>query len=31
MEAVCADYSPVVITRGKKDAVVMISLDDYES
>ena len=31
MDGVCDDHSPVMITRGKKNAVVMISLDDYES
>ena len=31
MDGVCNDHDPVIITRGKKSAVVMISLDDYES
>lgn len=32
MDEVCADHSPVVITRGKSGpAVVMISLEDYQS
>ena len=28
---VCEDHAPVVITKRRKDAVVMISLEDYES
>jgi len=28
---VCKDHDPVIITRKREDAVVMISLDDYES
>jgi len=28
---VCRDHDPVIITRKREDAVVMISLDDYES
>lgn len=31
MDAVCADRDPVIITRNREQAVVMISLDDYES
>lgn len=31
MERVCKDHAPVVITRRKEDAVVMISLADYEA
>jgi len=31
MSAVCRDRLPVVITRGKSDAVVMMSLADYRS
>ncbi len=31
MDRVCDDHNPVVITRGKKGAVVMVSLDDYGS
>jgi len=31
MEAVCDDHDPVIITRRNKDAVVMLSLEDYES
>ena len=31
MDEVCADHAPVVITRNRDQAVVMISLEDYES
>ncbi|MEN8258398.1 MAG: type II toxin-antitoxin system prevent-host-death family antitoxin [Thermodesulfobacteriota bacterium] len=31
MEKVCADHEPVIITRKKENAVVMLSLDDYKS
>ena len=31
MDKVCVDHDPVLITRGSKNAVVMISLDDFES
>lgn len=31
MERVCEDHDPVIITRRNKNAVVMMSLDDYES
>ena len=31
MEKVCEDHSPVIITRKKTDAVVMMSLEDYEA
>ena len=31
MEKVCEDHDPVIITRKKNEAVVMISLDDYEA
>jgi len=31
MEKVCEDHAPVIITRRNADAVVMISLDDYEA
>jgi antitoxin YefM len=31
MERVCADHDPVIITRNRDQAVVMLSLDDYES
>lgn len=31
MEKVCEDHEPVIITRKSKEAVVMLSLEDYES
>lgn len=31
MQSVCDDCEPVIITRKRDQAVVMISLDDYES
>ena len=31
MDRVCQDHNPVIITRGRKEAVVMISLEDYSS
>ncbi len=31
MDEVCNDRSPVVITRKRDQAVVMLSLEDYES
>lgn len=31
MAKVCADHEPVMITRNKKQAVVMISLEDYQA
>ncbi len=31
MERVCKDHSPVIVTRKMSDAVVMISLEDYEA
>lgn len=31
MDRVCADRDPVVITRKRDQAVVMLSLEDYES
>ena len=31
MQAVCDDQEPVIITRKRDQAVVMISLDEYES
>ena len=31
MDQVCSDHYPVVITRNRNQAVVMISLEDYES
>ena len=31
MDRVCADHDPVIITRNRDQAVVMVSLEDYES
>lgn len=31
MDRVCVDRSPVIITRNRDQAVVMISLEDYEA
>ena len=31
IKRVCRDHTPVVITRKREDAVVMMSLEDYES
>jgi antitoxin YefM len=31
MDQVCSDHAPVIITRNRDQAVVMLSLDDYES
>ena len=31
MDRVCLDHDPVIITRNRDQAVVMLSLDDYES
>lgn len=31
MDRVCADHAPVIITRNRDQAVVMLSLDDYAS
>ena len=31
MDRVCADHDPVIITRNRDQAVVMMSLEDYES
>ncbi|MFQ5586068.1 MAG: type II toxin-antitoxin system Phd/YefM family antitoxin [Thermodesulfobacteriota bacterium] len=31
MEKVCEDHDPVIITRRSNEAVVMISLEDYEA
>lgn len=31
IQRVCEDHAPVVITRKRDNAVVMIALDDYES
>ena len=31
MEKVCKDHDPVIITRRNNEAVVMMSLEDYEA
>ena len=31
MEKVCNDHEPIIITRKSEGAVVMLSLEDYES
>lgn len=31
MEKVCEDHSPVIITRKRAQAVVMMSLEDFEA
>ena len=31
MKQVCEDHDPVIITRKNNEAVVMISLEDYEA
>jgi len=31
MDSVCGDHCPVIITRNRNQAVVMLSLEDYES
>jgi len=31
MNSVCYDHNPVIITRNRDQAVVMMSLEDYES
>jgi len=31
MNRVCVDHDPVIITRNRDQAVVMLSLEDYES
>ena len=31
MKEVCDDHDPVIITRKQNDAVVMMSLEDYEA
>ena len=31
MEKICEDHEPIVITRKSEGAVVMLSLEDYES
>jgi len=31
MEQVCADHTPVIVTRQNQQSVIMLSLEDYES
>ncbi|MCY4362991.1 MAG: type II toxin-antitoxin system prevent-host-death family antitoxin [Gammaproteobacteria bacterium] len=31
MEKVCNDHTPIIITRKRESAVVMLSLDDYQA
>lgn len=31
MDKVCADHAPIIITRNRDQAVVMMSLQDYEA
>jgi len=31
MDRVCRDHDPVIITRNRDQAVVMLSLEDYEA
>jgi len=31
MQKVCDDHAPVIITRGKADPVIMMSLSDFEA
>ena len=31
MKQVCEDHTPVIVTRKKNEAVIMMSLEDYES
>lgn len=31
MDRVCDDHEPIIITRGGEQAVVMMSLDDYNA
>lgn len=31
MKKVCEDHNPIIITRKNNEAVVMLSLEDYES
>jgi len=31
IQQVCADHAPVIITKRPSDAVVLISLEDYEA
>jgi len=31
IDGVCVDHDPVIITRNRRQAVVLMSLEDYES
>ncbi len=31
MDQVCADHTPVIVTRQNQQPVIMLSLEDYES
>ena len=31
LKRVCRDHDPVIVTRKREDAVVLISLEDYDS
>ncbi len=31
MDKVCADHTPIIITRNRDQSVVMLSLEDYEA
>ena len=31
MKQVCKDHNPIIVTRKNNEAVVMMSLEDYES
>ena len=31
MDRVCADHTPIIITRNRDQSVVMLSLEDFES
>lgn len=31
MDRVCEDHEPIIITRNREQAVVMISLEDYKA
>jgi antitoxin YefM len=31
MDRVCADHTPIIITRNRDQSVVMLSLEDYEA
>ena len=31
MDQVCNDHEPVIVTRGRRQSVVLLSLEDFES